>query len=117
MGLFDLSVASDDLEDLLERERAAVLAGRFDLLERLGDEKERLVRIVDRDGATPETLARLRAETERNGLLLEAMRSGVMAAQARVQAMQQPKEPLQTYDASGHKKNIVSAPKIPGHRA
>jgi len=117
MGLFSLSTASEDLEDLLERERNAVLDGRFDLLERLGAEKERLVQLVARDGAPAKALVRLRSETRRNGDLLDAMRAGIAAAQAQIKALQQPRDALQTYDASGRKKPIQTQSKPLGHRA
>jgi len=117
MGLFSKADASDALEDLLERERFAVLDGRFDVLERMSAEKERLVRSFARTGVAPPTLARLKAGSERNGRLLEAMRTGIMAAQKRLQAMQEQKKPLQTYDSSGRKSAITTTPKSPGHRA
>lgn len=117
MGLFDLTTASDALEDLLERERGAVLDGRFDLLERMSAEKERLVQTVARNGAPPAALERLRAGTKRNGQLLEAMQAGIAAAQARLKSMRGRGETLQTYDASGRKSAMASPPKKAGHRA
>ena len=117
MGLFDLSTASEELEDLLERERVAVRAGRFDQRDRRSVEKERLVRCVARDGAAPETLIRLRSGTQRNGELLDAMRAGIAAAQTKIKALQQPRKALQTYDACGRKQAIQMHPKPLGHRA
>jgi flagellar biosynthesis/type III secretory pathway chaperone len=117
MGLFDQVVASDALEDLLDRERKAVLGGRFDVLERLAAEKERLVQTVSRNGTGPNALMRLKSASERNSRLLDAMRAGVAAAQRRVSAMKNQKVSLQTYDAAGRVQAIATAPKKLGHRA
>ena len=117
MGLFDQVEASDALEDLLDRERTAVVDGRFDVLERMTAEKERLIHVVSRDGATPNALSRLKLASERNGRLLEAMRAGVVVAQKRIGAMKKQSEPLQTYDASGRVQTINTAAGKLGHRA
>jgi len=117
MGLFNLKDASESLDDLLDRERLAVLNGRFDVLERMTAEKERLLRGFVQDGSSAEGLSRLRHKSERNSQLLEAMRAGVIAAQERLQAMQKKKDPLQTYDSSGRKSAIRGATHSPGHRA
>lgn len=117
MGLFNLKDAHESLEDLLDRERLAVLDGRFDVLERMTAEKERLLRGFGRDSGSADGLSRLRLKSERNSQLLDAMRAGVIAAQDRLQAMQQKKDPLQTYDSSGRKSAIRGATHTPGHRA
>jgi len=117
MGLFDQVEASDALADLLERERTAVLGGRFDVLERLMAEKERLVHVVSRDGAAPNALLQLKSASERNAGLLQAMRAGVVAAQKRIGAMRKQSEPLQTYDATGRVQAINTTPGKLGHRA
>ena len=57
MGLFSYKDSSALLEDLLEREREAVLGARFDVLERLTAEKERLTQTIARDGAPAPVLA------------------------------------------------------------
>lgn len=116
MGLFDQVEASDALHDLLAREREAVLNGRFDVLERLMAEKERLVKAVSRNGATADSLSRLQAASERNGRLLEAMHDGLMAAQKRIGAMKSHGEPLQTYDAAGRVQAVHTIPGKLGHR-
>lgn len=117
MGLFSRADTGDALEDLLYRERDAVLAGRFDVLARLSEEKERLVQMVARDGAEPESLGRLKVRSEQNGRLLIAMRAGVAAAQKRIAAMRGQAEPLQTYDASGRKQTISGASFTAHHRS
>ncbi len=117
MGLFSRRMASELLEDMLERERKAALGGRFDLLERLVAEKERLIAVVAREGADAETLARLKAGAERNGRLLQSMRDGVAAAKARLSALGGRGETLQTYDAEGRRRPISRAANPADRRA
>ena len=117
MGLFDIKTATENLEDLLDRERVAVLNGRFDLLEQLSVEKEMLIRTVVRDGAVTEALGRLRVDTKRNSDLLEAMSAGIVAAQVKIKALKHPRSALQTYDAAGRKQAIHAHQKPSGHRA
>ena len=62
MALFDLSSAAEALEDLLDRERALIKAGRIDQIVRLGAEKERLIGRLARQGASAPGLERLRAK-------------------------------------------------------
>ena len=49
MALFDLKDTAGAMHDVLDRERAAILSGRFDTLERLVPEKERLADRLARD--------------------------------------------------------------------
>ncbi len=108
MGLFDLRDTADSMADLLDRERGAILSGRFDLLERLAPEKERLAAKLNRNRMDPATVSRLRQKAEHNGRLLDAMRVGLKDAGARLNALRQAPEALHTYDASGRRTVIGS---------
>lgn len=118
MGLFDRQTTLDAAEDLLDRERLAIRAGRFDILERLVPEKQRLVAAIDREHPSAESLARLRSAAERNGKLLEAMKSGVQAAMRRLETARSAGPDLSTYDQEG-RRNVFRAPGRGGkaHRA
>lgn len=105
MGLFELP--GDALEDLLDRERGAILAGRFDVLERLMSEKERLFAAVLRRPENTIQLARLKDMVQRNGTLLSAMENGVRAAARRIKGLGRPGPDLKTYDASGGRQVIT----------
>ncbi|RMD93230.1 MAG: hypothetical protein D6811_05390 [Alphaproteobacteria bacterium] len=94
------SVAVGELEDLLERERRALLAARFDLLERLADEKQRLVSTVARMRPTKATLERLDALARRNAALFRASLAGIGRARDRALAIAGAAE-LRTYDREG----------------
>ncbi|MDF0601939.1 flagellar biosynthesis protein FlgN [Psychromarinibacter sp. C21-152] len=108
MALFEFRDAAGALHDLLDREREAILAGRFDVLERLAPEKERLGTRLARGASGGGELECLRRKAERNGRLLAAAQSGLTDAQARLEALRRP-DTLHTYDASGCKKVLDGA--------
>ena len=115
MGLCETQSAAEALEELLEKEREAILDGRFDSLERLAAEKERLVTSVAESGAPG--LVGLRVRAERNSALLEAMGAGVKAAIRQIEGLRGLGAPLQTYDASGQR-TAMAGPRQPlGRRA
>lgn len=116
MALFDLKDTAGAMHDVLDRERAAILSGRFDTLERLVPEKERLADRLARKGADHPELDRLRARAERNARLLEAMRNGLNDARAQLNALRGTTQDLQTYDATGRKTNL-GAPRPTDRRA
>ena len=117
MGLLDFGNATDAMRDLLDRERKAILDGRFDILERMSSEKERLVTLMLRGSTDLGILAELREKSERNGELLTAMRDGIRAAQDRVRKLQKGAEPLQTYDSTGQIRSIQPLKQVLTHRA
>ncbi|TCM87048.1 hypothetical protein [Rhodovulum steppense] len=95
-------MASEALEDLLEREAEALRRADFAALTGIAEEKERLAAAL---AAAPEEdadrLARLRALAERNAGLLEAVRRGVDSAAETLRRAREPAAPLSTYDKSG----------------
>ena len=115
MGLFETQSAAEALEDLLEKERTAILDGRFDSLERLAAEKERLVKSVADSGGPG--LVGLRTRAERNRALLMAMGSGVKAAIQRIEGLRRAGAPLHTYDASGQRTAMAGPFETFGRRA
>lgn len=90
--------AAGALLDLLERERAALRAGRFDVLERLASEKARLAGSL---GDAPDAeIAAVQDAARRNAAMLEAAARGVQNAKSRLTRCQAP-APLRTYDSVG----------------
>lgn len=106
MALFDFRDSTNAMHDLLERERRAILEGRFDILERLTAEKERLVQRISHKMPSGPELRRLREMSERNSRLLAAMRDGLRDAQARIDVLRRKPQTLHTYDASGRKTTL-----------
>ena len=103
MALFDFRDTADALADLLDREREAILKGRFDLLERLIPEKERLTARLTPDAVGDKAVRGLKQKADHNARLLDAMRVGLRDAGARIAAIRKAPEDLHTYDATGRR--------------
>jgi len=106
MGWFEKVSAAGALADLFERERRAVIAGRFDLLSRLVVEKERQLASVVRAETDREIVENLRDMAERNKRLLAAMDAGIRSALGRLEQLRNPPAALQTYDAAGQRQPV-----------
>ena len=117
MGFFDIQDTDKALEDLLMRERAAILSGEYDRLEAFVSEKERLLNALAKTRTDPSVLARLREQTERNGILYDAMRAGIGSALDRLRALKDPDPVLRTYDESGRRQEVNSASQAAIRRA
>lgn len=107
------------LRDLLDREQAALLAGRLDELARLVPEKERIAAHLFGD-ATPmdaDALTGLRQIAERNARLLEAARRGIEAARERIDQIRNGGPQMQTYDRRGRRSSLSGAPSRVKRRA
>lgn len=117
MRLFDSFTAWDTLADLFDREREAILTGRFDILERLGAEKERLFRAVQRQSTDQERLAALQEKAARNQELLRAMERGVRSAASRIEALRKGAGHLNTYGADGQSHPLNAAERTLHRRA
>jgi len=114
MGLFKPRDAVDPLEDLLDRERAVILAGQFDKLERLVAEKERLTQRLEAEGLSKRVITHLQSKAKRNGRLLQAMEAGLKEASLRISKLRDLPDELQTYDASGKKSPLHEGRKTLG---
>ncbi len=101
MPFFKLRDTVDALETLLDKERRAILAGRFDQLERLTTEKERLQIRLQTETLSKRVMTNLKVKAQRNGRLLEAMQAGLKTASARLTALRALPNELHTYDAGG----------------
>ncbi|MGR3342305.1 MAG: hypothetical protein ACU0DI_03620 [Paracoccaceae bacterium] len=102
MPIFRIRGVFDALEDLLDKERVAILGGDFDVLRRMMTEKERLIGAAQR--ATPtESVARLKQKAERNQNMLKAATQGIRAVCDHLAKGGQPSKPLQTYSRSGQR--------------
>ncbi|WP_050932082.1 flagellar export chaperone FlgN [Aestuariivita boseongensis] len=96
------------LDELLEEERAALLKGDVDRINRLAERKGDLITRIDALGDFPRaTLASLQEKLRRNSGLIEQALEGIRAAAARVQEMRQVRETLQTYDQRGKRRDLT----------
>lgn len=102
----------DALDDLLEREREALLGGDLDSIARLLEEKEALFdRLNALSQDTSPDLSALKGKVQRNQALLDNALKGIRAVAARMSAMRKIRRSLDTYDESGNRTTIE------GHKA
>lgn len=95
------------LDDLLELERKALLAGNIDGVTRRLPEKERLMSSLEAFELTDESgLDPLKKKAERNQRLLESALEGIRAVTSRISALRRIRETLETYDQSGRRTTI-----------
>jgi len=110
MSNSDLTRALAALENLLDAERHAIREGNFEGLDRMAEDKSRLIDLVaTHQQAAPaqrELLARVQARTAENQRLLAAAISGVRAAQRRLDMIRRAARTLNTYDAMGRSATI-----------
>ncbi len=109
MSLFSFRDSADALDDLLDRERSAILAGKFDILGRLLKEKERLVVAVGTP-ASAHRLGPLKIKVDRNQAMLLAASRGIKAVSDRLTSRALQSETFQTYDRSGQRHGQTSGP-------
>ncbi len=94
---------TDQLLDLLDREKQAILAADFDALGCILAEKEALMPTLS---TSPEKLPGLRDRAARNGRLLEAAMAGLRSAQKRLAILRDVGSSLSTYTKDGSKSRV-----------
>ena len=92
------------LDDLLDRERSALLEGDLEAVSRSLREKERLIDALN--GIRPaegDLLGAIREKVQRNQVLLDGALDGIRAVADRMSALRRIRETLETYDQSGRR--------------
>ncbi|GGX38471.1 hypothetical protein GCM10007385_01640 [Tateyamaria omphalii] len=108
MKMNEYQGALEELEDLLDAEKAAVLEGKLDDVGRLLDQKTRLLEFVGgSESSNAKTMTKLRNKLERNQSLLESAADGVRSVSRRLSAVRQVRESLETYDSLGRRRNVT----------
>jgi flagellar biosynthesis/type III secretory pathway chaperone len=103
--------AVNALDDLLDQERASVLAGDLDRIARTLDLKQTLIeRLNGQDVPDRAALEALNAKVLRNQSLLNMALEGVRAVTGRLDAMHRIQSALDTYDSRGKKKTVALTP-------
>ncbi|WP_299592146.1 flagellar biosynthesis protein FlgN [uncultured Tateyamaria sp.] len=98
----EFQIAFDELHDLLDTERAALLNGNLNEVSRLFDRKSRLIdELGDLTAADTEFVVTLRTKLERNQTLLDSAADGIRSVAGRLSAVKRVRESLETYDARG----------------
>jgi len=94
------------LDALLEKERQALLASRFDRLGALVVEKERLINRLSELDAVAD-LGGLRGKAERNQRLMDSAMRGIRSVATRLGTLRRLRRSLETYDKAGRRASIV----------
>ena len=103
----DIDAGADALEDLLDAERAALLAGKLDEVSRLHGRKERLISgLQEHASMGGSKFAGLNEKVKRNQILLDSALSGIRSVTRRLNAIRQVSKSLETYDSQGRKLTV-----------
>ena len=101
----------DELDDLLDAERAALLAGKLDDVGRLFDRKARLMdALSEAEMNTAIDPGQLRDKIVRNQELLESASQGIRSVARRLAAIRRVRESLETYDSRGRRTSVDVKP-------
>lgn len=97
----------EQLDDLLEQERDALLAGNLEEMVGLLARKEQLLEALNttQQRDLPQ-LMRLDRKVKRNQLLLNGALEGIRSVTQRMAALQKVRQSLETYTSDGEKKRI-----------
>ncbi len=99
----------EQVNRLLDSERKALIEGRIDQLAELAERKQELAADLERlEGLSQQNLREMRQKARRNERLLQSALEGIRSVTARLEALRQVREGLETYDSSGNKTRITS---------
>ncbi|WP_195821127.1 flagellar biosynthesis protein FlgN [Roseobacter sp. MH60115] len=101
----------DALDDVLDAEREALLAGNLDEIGRLLERKESLIdQLASLEEADRDPLEALNAKVMRNQALLDSALEGIRTVARRLSALRRVRSSLETYDEKGERHTIDVAP-------
>ncbi len=102
-----LQTEIDALDDLLDAERRALLAGNLDEIARLHHRKQQLIDDLNgQSSADQASLASLTVKLQRNQVLLDTALDGIRSVARRLAAIRRVRQSLDTYDQMGRKKSF-----------
>jgi flagellar biosynthesis/type III secretory pathway chaperone len=94
------------LQDLIEAERNALLAGDFDRISDIMEEKQALVDDLDEGSVDSDALDTVRDGLRRNHELFDEALSGLRNVAARLGDLNRVRKSINTYDSEGRKRQI-----------
>ncbi len=106
MSFFRQDTLDSIVEDLLEREHQAILAGDLKALAALVAEKTRLTRRLRDQRPDPRTIGRLRRKAARNHQLLLMVGQGIRAAAQTLKPKPEQPTGFVAYDAKGQAREL-----------
>jgi len=99
-------ILMDELDDLLEAERDALLAGKIDRIAPLIEDKDRVVGALNALETPPDGLDLLHGKLDRNQTLLNGALIGIKRVATRIATLRRIRETLETYDSEGKRRTI-----------
>lgn len=102
---------AQQIRELIEKERAALLAGDFGAIEELLDTKQALVDQLTANSMPAETVAPLRDGLRRNQALFDQALAGLRTVANRLGDLNKARKSVNTYDSLGRKQSIEAAAK------
>lgn len=94
----------DDLDQILDRERTALMEGDLGKLEDLYAKKEKIIGKLNADPDLEQgTLAQVQTKVARNQDLLESAMDGIRAVAARMAELRRIRKGLDVYDQAGRR--------------
>jgi|GEM_PF-2661619 len=106
------STSTRPLLTLLDRERSALIAGDYVVLDQLGPEKWDLLTQLPSLELQANDLRPIAERIERNQRLLSAAILGARAGQNRIDVLRNLSQAFETYNKSGQRAKIVERPNI-----
>lgn len=97
----------DELNDLLDQEKAAILRGDIEAVGRILETKQRLLEVLNKMNEPDEHgLDRLKQKLLRNQDLLEHSQKGIQAVFQRIATLRSVQSTLETYDRQGKRREF-----------
>ncbi|GAA6188409.1 flagellar biosynthesis protein FlgN [Litorivita sp. NS0012-18] len=97
----------NEMDDLLDKEREALLVGDLDVITRLLGQKEHLIDALNAmEHDEQERLVALQGKVQRNQALLDGALRGIRAVAQRLSSMRRVRKNLDTYDSHGQRQTI-----------
>ena len=102
-------VLIEAVENVLDRERLALIRGDLDRLQRLLPEKTSLIeRLNEQDQIEQLALQHVQDKLQRNQVLLNSAMEGIRAVAERMSALRQIRQGLDIYDPQGRKHRFTA---------
>ncbi len=96
------------LEDILDRERTALVEGDLDRLNTMVPEKEKLIGAINDLGVLDSSdLIRVQKKVERNQVLLNNAADGIRAVASRMAELRKVRQEFTTYGADGQRNGFA----------
>ncbi len=99
----------DDLDEILEQERNALIHGQLEQLEGLLEKKDALISDLNAiDALEREQLESVHEKVTRNQVLLDNAMQGIRTVAARMQELRRVRKGLDVYDKAGRKNSYAT---------